>query len=156
MDDLKRYAHMIKRYMEREERQTAEDTADNPMEPYTDGEWYAIHLYMGENWREDFIELCGNIRDRFTTGEWNGTHGSEIEKLCNEIAERDKPILLQALAIDAFLANATEEEIMDFNRKARYAHNHTEPEGDALKKRGFSGGRYNSFGIFTKDYTERS
>lgn len=155
MNRLETYAHMIKRYMEQGKRSPIEETPSYNSEPYTDGEWYAIHL-QGEGWREDFIELCGEIRDRFTAGEWNGDHGEEIERLLLDVAERDKPILLQALAIDAFLANATEEEIADFNRKARYTHNHIEPQGEALKKRGFSNGKHNSFGIFTTDYTERS
>lgn len=155
MTKLETYAHMIKRYQEREEQKPVKEAPTHDNEPYTDGEYYAIHL-QGEGWREDFIELCGEIRDRFTAGEWNGNHGEEIKRLLHDVEERDKPTLLQALSIDAFLANATEEEIEGFNRKARYIHNDREPEGEALKRRGFSNGKHNSFGMFTADYTERS
>lgn len=149
MADLKTYAHMIKRYIERDERKPAEEKPSHDTEPYTDGEWYAIHLE--ENWREGFKDLCKNIAERFNAGEWHKGHEEQIERLLADIADRDKPILIQALAIDAFLANATEEEIAQFNRLARYDHNPYEPEGEALKKRGFSDGRHNSFGIFTTD-----
>lgn len=147
MEKLRTYAHMIKRYMDREERKPAERPAYDT-EPYTAGEWYAIHL-QAESWREDFKDLCRDIAERFTAGEWNKGHEAEIERLLADIADRDKPTLIQALAIDAFLANAPEAEIEQFNRLARYQHDNREPEGEALKKRGFSDGKY--LGIFTTD-----
>ena len=126
-----------------------------PTEPFTDGEWYTIHLQNGNSWREEFIELIDSIIDRFTAGEWSGEHEAQIDRLLADVAEADQIQLIKALAIDAFLANATEEEIANFNTLSRYKHNNTELTEEALKKRGLSNGSHNSFGIFTADFIKR-
>lgn len=155
MEDMRAYKPIIKKFLETEEQTPAEGKSPST-EPYTDGEYYSIHLQAeGNSWREDFIELVQEITDRFTAGEWNGDHTEQIDQLLADIEEQDQPQLIRALAIDAFLANAPEEEIARFNKLSRYKHNDIEPEGEALKKRGFSSGKRNSFGIFTTDYTER-
>jgi len=153
MEDMRAYKPVIKRFLQEEQR-TPDTAYAYGTEPFTDGEWYSIHLQAeGEGWRQDFIELVQDITDRFTAGEWNGDHTAEIDTLLADIEERDQLQLIRALAIDAFLANGTAEEIALFNRLSRYKHNTTEPDGEALKKRGFSNGKHYSFGIFTADYT---
>ena len=154
MEDMRAYKPVIKRFVQDEERTAPAPAQTYNTEPFTDGEWYSIHLQAeDEGWREDFIDLVQDITDRFTAGEWNGDHTAEIDSILADIEEKDQPQLIRALAIDAFLANAAEEEIAVFNRLSRYKHNTTEPDGEALKKRGLSNGKYNSFGIFTADYT---
>lgn len=153
MEDVRAYKPVTKKFIQEEQTATATANAYGTG-AFTDGEWYSIHLQTeGESWREDFIELVQSITDRFTAGEWNGDHAAEINTLLADVEERDQMQLMRALAIDAFLANGTAEEIAMFNRLSRYKHNNIEPDGEALKKRGFSNGKHHSFGIFTADYT---
>lgn len=91
-------------------------------ELFTDGEYLTLHLMEnGENYTESFKELVESITARFTAGEWQEGKEKLIAGLIADIDPEDRGQLYRALAIDAFLARSTAEELTEFNRLKEYA-----------------------------------
>lgn len=141
---------------------TDQTAAIHPEEPFTDGEWYVIHLMeTPSEFTDSFRDLLEEIRTRFTAGEWQAGHEQEISLLVADVAEEDRDTFIKALAIDAFLAGAGEEDIARFNilslpptaQKEYEAGSKWAPKVD-LHRRGFSNGKYKSHGIFSRPESE--
>ena len=141
---------------------TDQTAAIHPEEPFTDGEWYVIHLMeTPSEFTDSFRDLLEEIRTRFTAGEWQAGHEQEISLLVADVAEEDRDTFTKALAIDAFLAGAGEEDIARFNilslppsaQKEYEAGSKWAPKVD-LHRRGFSNGKYKSHGIFSRPESE--
>lgn len=141
---------------------TDQTAAIHPEEPFTDGEWYVIHLMeTPSEFTDSFRDLLEEIRTRFTAGEWQAGHEQEISLLVADVAEEDRETFIKALAIDAFLAGAGEEDIARFNilslpptaQKEYEAGSKWAPKVD-LHRRGFSNGKYKSHGIFSRPESE--
>lgn len=145
-----------------EEPATDQTATIHPEEPFTDGEWYVIHLMeTPSEFTDSFRDLLEEIRTRFTAGEWQAGHEQEISLLVADVAEEDRDTFTKALAIDAFLAGAGEEDIARFNilslpptaQKEYEAGSKWAPKVD-LHRRGFSNGKYKSHGIFSRPESE--
>lgn len=141
---------------------TDQTAAIHPEEPFTDGEWYVIHLMeTPSEFTDSFRDLVEEIRCRFAAGEWQAGHEQEISLLVADVAEEDRDTFIKALAIDAFLAGAGEEDIARFNilslpptaQKEYEAGSKWAPKVD-LHRRGFSNGKYKSHGIFSRPESE--
>ena len=141
---------------------TDQTAAIHPEEPFTDGEWYVILLMeTPSEFTDSFRDLLEEIRTRFTAGEWQAGHEQEISLLVADVAEEDRDTFIKALAIDAFLAGAGEEDIARFNilslpptaQKEYEAGSKWAPKVD-LHRRGFSNGKYKSHGIFSRPESE--
>lgn len=141
---------------------TDQNTATHPEEPFTDGEWYTVHLQeTPSEFTDSFRDLVEEIRSRFAAGEWQAGHEQEISLLVADVAEEDRDTFTKALAIDAFLAGAGEEDIARFNilslpptaQKEYEAGSKCAPKVD-LHRRGFSNGKHKSHGIFSRPESE--
>ena len=165
IEDIRAYSTLKGSYTipEREEDKPKETESPNRIYSYlfndlpteTDGEIYSSHLKAWHSfYREDFRELVASIVERFIAGEWQQDKEQKIERALTLAI--DKELALQAMAIDAFLADATEEEILHFNELALSGLQRKELDSkskyapDITAKRGFSNGEHISHGFFTK------
>lgn len=165
MEELKAYSTLKGSYKmpEREEDKPKKQEQPNRIYSYlfdelpteTDGEIYSSHLKAWQGfYREDFRELVASIVDRFIAGEWQQDKEQKIERALTLAI--DKELALQALAIDAFLADAEETEILHFNKLALPDLQRKELESNSkyaptiTAQRGFSNGEHISHGFFTK------
>ncbi len=80
------------------------------------GQFYAIHTQGHSSlYTEEFKELIENIADRFKAGEWNEYNFDNYE-FKEEVFRADERTRLKALALDAFLALASDEEREHFEK----------------------------------------
>ena len=165
IEDIRAYSTLKGSYTipEREEDKPKEQKQPNRIYSYlfndlpteTDGEIYSSHLKAWHSfYREDFRELVASIVERFIAGEWQQDKEQQIERTLTLAI--DKELALQAMAIDAFLADAEEAEILHFNELALPDLQRKELESNSkyapkiTAQRGFSNGEHISHGFFTK------
>lgn len=92
-----------------------------PKPEQTWGQFYAIHTQGHSSlYTEEFKELIENIADRFKAGEWNEYNFDDYE-FKEEVFRADERTRLKALALDAFLALASDEEIEHFEKVSQTA-----------------------------------
>lgn len=90
-----------------------------PKPAMTWGQFYAIHTQRFSSlYTEEFKQLIENIADRFKAGEWNEYKFDDYEFL-EELNRADEQTRLKALALDAFLVLASDEEIEHFEKVAQ-------------------------------------
>lgn len=93
---------------------TNKEYAPEPVQTW--GQFYAIHTQGHSSlYTEEFKQLIENIADRFKAGEWNDYNFDDYE-FKEEVFRADERTRLKALALDAFLALASDEEIEHFEK----------------------------------------